>query len=174
MYPTRAALVAIVSFAMTFGTNAGAGFILDAEQKLGQALYLDKNLSLNRNQSCADCHSLNPSNDPQAGESRPAAGFVDPRNVETGSPVSEGSVAGRFGSLNAPSAGYAAFSPFFHWNSADGHYVGGQFWNGRADTLAGQAGEPFLNPVEMAMPSRWSVADRLKGKGVYVEALKGV
>ncbi len=174
MYPTRAALVAVISFAMASGTNAAAGFALDEEQKLGQALYLDRNLSLNGNQSCADCHSLNPSNDPHAGKSLPAAGFVDPRNVATGSPVSEGSVAGRFGSLNAPSAGYAAFSPFFHWNSADGLYVGGQFWNGRADTLAEQAGVPFLNPVEMAMPNRWSVVSRLKGRGDYVKAFKAV
>jgi cytochrome c peroxidase len=29
-------------------------------------------------------------------------------------------------------------------------YIGGQFWDGRAATLADQAKVPFLNPVEMA------------------------
>ena len=172
MYPTRASLIAVVSVALTFGANVEAEVALDPEQKLGQTLYLDRNLSFNGNQSCADCHSLNPSNDPKTGKPMSAAGFIDPRNVENGSPVSEGSVAGRFGSLNAPSAGYAAFSPFFHWNSAEGLYVGGQFWNGRANTLAEQAGGPFLNPVEMAMPNQWSVVSRLKGRSDYVKAFK--
>jgi len=119
-----------------------------AEQQLGEALYFDTNLSLNRNQSCASCHD-------------PASGFVDPVNVDTLSPVSAGSVDGEFGGLNAPSAAYAAFSPFFHWNGVDGLFVGGQFWNGRANTLAEQAAGPFLNPKEMAMPDEWSVVDRL-------------
>lgn len=118
-------------------------------QQLGEALYFDQNLSLNSNQSCASCHD-------------PDFGFVDPVNVLTLSPVSAGSVSGLFGGLNAPSAAYAAFSPFFHWNGVDGLFVGGQFWNGRANTLAEQAAGPFLNPVEMAMPDKWSVVDRLR------------
>lgn len=122
---------------------------LTAEQQLGEALYFDEDLSIDRNQSCASCH------DPQFG-------FVDPVNVQTGFPVSEGSIAGLFGGLNAPSAAYAVFSPFFHWNGIDGLFVGGQFWNGRANSLAGQAAGPFLNPVEMAMPDKWAVVDRLR------------
>lgn len=119
------------------------------EVQLGEALYFDQNLSLNRNQACASCHD-------------PGFGFVDPVNVQNLFPVSEGSVAGLFGGLNAPSAAYAAFSPFFHWNGVDGLFVGGQFWNGRANTLAEQAAGPFLNPVEMAMPDKWSVVERLR------------
>ncbi len=118
-------------------------------QQLGAALYFDQNLSLNSNQSCASCHD-------------PDFGFVDPVNVLNLSPVSAGSVSELFGGLNAPSAAYAAFSPFFHWNGVDGLFVGGQFWNGRANTLAEQAAGPFLNPVEMAMPDKWSVVDRLR------------
>jgi len=119
------------------------------EAQLGEALYFDLNLSLNKNQACSSCHD-------------PAFGFVDPVNVQTLFPVSAGSVDGLFGGLNAPSAAYAAFSPFFHWNGVDGLFVGGQFWNGRANTLAEQAAGPFLNPVEMAMPDQWSVVDRLR------------
>ena len=122
---------------------------LTAEQELGQALYFDQNLSVNHNQSCASCHD-------------PGFGFVDPDNVMYGTPISDGSFTDRFGGRNSPSAAYAMFSPFFHWDSAEGLYVGGQFWDGRANTLADQAAGPFLNPVEMAMPDKWSVVDRLR------------
>ena len=116
------------------------------EQQLGRRLYFDQNLSQNFNQSCASCHL-------------PIAGFADPdRNL----PVSEGSVAGLFGGRNAPSSAYAAFSPFFHWDAASELYVGGQFWDGRANTLAEQAAGPPTNPVEMALPDKWSVVDRLR------------
>jgi cytochrome c peroxidase len=40
-------------------------------------------------------------------------------------------------------------------------YVGGQFWDGRASRLADQAKGPFLNPVEMAMPSKAAVLARI-------------
>jgi cytochrome c peroxidase len=133
---------------------------------LGSRLYSDENLSLLRNQSCASCHQLTPAKN-QNGLPLPAAGFVDADNVERGSPVSDGSVQGRFGSLNAPSVGYAAFSPPFHWDTAEELYVGGQFWNGRASTLVEQAAGPFLNPNEMAMPSKSAVIDRLKANLSY-------
>jgi cytochrome c peroxidase len=133
---------------------------------LGSQLYSDKNLSLLRNQSCASCHQLTPAKDAN-GLPFTVPGFVDADNVENGSPVSDGSVHGRFGSLNAPSAGYAAFSPPFHWDATEELYVGGQFWNGRASTLVEQAAGPFLNPNEMAMPSKAAVIDRLKENASY-------
>lgn len=131
-------------FALSFHLNAQTTI-----QELGKALFFDRNLSLNKNQSCSSCH------DPQYG-------FADPRNVILKTPVSPGSVPSRFGNLNAPSASYAAFSPHFHWDGDEGLFKGGQFWNGRASTLAEQAAGPFLNPVEMAMPDKWSVVERLK------------
>jgi cytochrome c peroxidase len=158
-----------LGFALTAPVTIAASDGLTPEQALGKKLYEDVNLSLNRNQSCATCHSLNPSPG-----TPPTPGFVDPVNVATGSAVSTGSVAGRFGALNAPSAGYAAFSPFFHWDATEKHYVGGQFWNGRAATLAEQAKAPFLNPDEMAMPSAWAVITRLKQNADYVRRFKEV
>ena len=118
-------------------------------EELGEALYFDENLSFNGNQSCATCHD-------------PDFGFVDPDNATNLTPVSDGSFPALTGGLNAPSAAYASFSPFFHWNGVDGLFVGGQFWNGRANSLAEQAAGPFLNPVEMAMPDKWSVVERLR------------
>lgn len=149
-----------------------AGFtseLLTPEQRLGQALYFDQNLSLNRNQSCATCHD-------------PKAGFADPRNTADplNSPVSEGSIPGKFGDRNSPSAAYAAFSPFFHWEGTDPEeamFVGGQFWDGRANTLAHQAAGPFLNPMEMAMPEhpyKTQVVRRLAENRDYVRAFEEV
>lgn len=137
------------------------------ERLLGEKLYSDNNLSLNRNQSCATCHQLTPAIDPVTGQPYQAPGFVDADNAEKGTPVSDGSVAGAFGALNAPSAGYASFTPPFHWDAGQKLYVGGQFWNGRASTLAEQAGGPPLNPAEMAMPSKAAVIDRLKENAAY-------
>lgn len=139
---------------------------LTEEQQLGKLLYEDENLSLNRNQSCASCHSLRPVRQQNAFPKLVPA-FVDPENVKKGTAVSSGSLPHRKGSLNAPSVGYAAFSPLFHWDDEEGLYVGGQFWNGRASNLIEQAKQPFLNPVEMAMPSEGSVASRLKENKEY-------
>ena len=139
---------------------------LTEEQKLGKLLFEDKNLSLNRNQSCASCHSLNPAQQ-LSNVLKPVPGFVDPENVTKGTPVSSGSLPGATGSLNTPSIGYAAFSPLFYWNDEEGLYIGGQFWNGRASNLIQQAKLPFLNPVEMAMPSQWSVVSRLQENEEY-------
>lgn len=137
------------------------------EPLLGERLFSDKNLSLRRNQSCASCHQLTPAINAKTGLPFPAPGFADAENVEKGTPVSDGSVPGRFGRLNAPSVGYAAFSPPFHWDKAEELYVGGQFWNGRASTLADQAAQPFLNPAEMAMPGKAAVVGRLKEDAAY-------
>jgi cytochrome c peroxidase len=142
---------------------------LSAEQMLGQSLYMDVNLSLQRNQSCNSCHAIQAvAPDGLAAALPPVPGFVDPDNVRDGSAVSDGSLAGAEGALNAPSAAYARFSPHFHWDGDEGLFIGGQFWDGRAATLAEQAMGPPLNPVEMAMPSRWAVVTRLKENPSYV------
>ena len=132
----------MVSFVLTAAVATAA---LTPKQELGELLYKDMFLSLNANQSCESCHQ--------------SPGFADPLNASNpfNLVVSEGSVAGLFGGRNAPSAAYAAFSPFFHWNDIDGLFVGGQFWDGRENNLTGQAQGPFLNPVEMAMPDKASV-----------------
>ncbi|MFA5923094.1 MAG: cytochrome c peroxidase [Methylococcaceae bacterium] len=154
----------ILMLCLSFASEARE--MLTYEQQLGKLLYEDENLSLNRNQSCASCHSLKPMLK-QWTFPKLAPAFVDPENVKKGTAVSSGSLPHRKGALNAPSAGYAAFSPLFHWDEDDGLYVGGQFWNGRASDLTEQAKGPFLNPVEMAMPNEWSVVSRLKENKKY-------
>jgi cytochrome c peroxidase len=120
------------------------------EEELGQLLYFDRYLSLNQNQSCASCHD-------------PNAGWADPLNLRLPAEwqFSAGSDTTKKGGRNAPPAGYALFSPPFFFDAIEGLYTGGQFWDGRAPTLKDQAMGPFLNPVEMAMPSKAAVIDAM-------------
>lgn len=164
-YKNQSVITAGITF-LLFSINSHA-FDLTEEQGLGKKLYNDTKLSLNNNQACASCHSLKKVK--LFGEEKtPTPGFVDPENVVTSSPTSAGSVDGLFGGLNSPSAGYAAFSPTFFFDDIEGLWIGGQFWNGRAATLEDQAKGPFLNPVEMAMPSRWAVVTKLQDNPSYV------
>jgi cytochrome c peroxidase len=169
-----------VAVLLSGSLNSYAGQLLTAEQQLGEKLFSDENLSLNKNQACASCHSLSPAR----GKSlitKLVPGFVDPDNVKSGSAVSDGSIRGLTGSLNAPSVGYAAYSPEFHWHQEvdeDGNdaglYIGGQFWDGRASNLSEQAKMPFLNPVEMAMPNDLAVVSRLKQDKTYQRLFREV
>ncbi len=159
---------------LSSSTHAGLPQHLSKKAQLGKSLFNDTNLSLMRNQSCASCHSLKSAKSLSRDLNFHAPGFVDPDNVLTGSAVSDGSVKGEFGALNAASVGYAAFSPFFHWDGSEGLYIGGQFWNGRAATLQEQAKMPFLSPQEMAMPNKWAVVSRLKENRKYVKAFKRI
>lgn len=129
-------------------TPALAG--LKPDQELGKLLFFDRYLSINQNQSCATCHD-------------PGAGFADALNLRLPDvfPTSAGSFTDLFGGRNAPTAAYALYSPPFFWDSESELYTGGQFWDGRASTLADQAAGPFLNPVEMAMPSKAAVLEAL-------------
>ncbi len=132
------------------------GFLAHAEsglpttlEELGERLFFDTNLSANRTQSCASCHD-------------PENAFADPRGM-----ASPGDDGVSLGDRNAPTAMYAALIPEFH-NDEDGQWFGGQFHDGRAATLADQAGGPPLNPIEMGMPDEASVVARLKDDPAYV------
>lgn len=114
--------------------------------ELGRLLFFDATLSEPAGQSCASCHA-------------PARAFTDP---DTARPTSKGVDPRRFGSRNAPSAMYMAFSPAFHFDPKEEHYVGGQFWDGRAATLEEQAKGPFLNPLEMANPDKRAVVEKVR------------
>ena len=121
---------------------------------VGRAIFFDTNLSSGSNQSCASCHD-------------PATGFADP-GVSAIAPVSEGSVGGTFGNRNAPTAAYASFSPGFRLTSTartsegGSKYEGGQFLDGRRSTLAEQAKDPFLNPVEMNNADAVEVVNKVR------------
>ena len=122
--------------------------------QLGEALFHDENLSLNRSQSCASCHD-------------PEQGFSDPRRSADGA-FSLGDDGASLGNRNAPTASYAAFIPPFHQN-ADGKWIGGLFWDGRAADLEEQAGGPPLNPIEMGLPDKAVLVQRLLENPGYRE-----
>lgn len=120
-------------------------------EQLGKNLYTDKSLSYNGTQSCKSCH-------------HPRAGFADPANLHNPytNVVSVGADGFSLGGRNAPTAAYSGYSPILQ-QDVDGTWFGGMFWDGRAtgerlgDPIAEQALGPFLNPVEMAMPSKAAV-----------------
>lgn len=115
-------------------------------EQLGKQLFFDANLSKNSNQSCATCHD-------------PAVGYTGPdSNINAHGAVYPGSDPALFGNRKPPSAAYAGDSQPMVYDSGLG-WVGGMFWDGRADgsvlgdPLAEQAMGPFLNPLEMALAS---------------------
>ena len=136
--------------------------VTSTAEEVGKLIFEDTRLSANNNQSCASCHDA-------------AAGFADP-DVSNANPVSEGSIAGEFGDRNAPTAAYAMFSPAFAQITDPVRgliYAGGQFLDGRRDTLEDQARDPFLNPVEMANPDKLAVVNKVRN-GPYADKFKAV
>lgn len=113
---------------------------------LGAKIFNDINLSSPAGQSCASCHDSN-------------AGFADP---DSDFPTSEGAISGRFGSRNTPAIGYSVFTPPFHFDQAEGLFIGGQFLDGRASDLKSQAAGPFTNPLEMNNRSNNEVTEKVR------------
>ncbi|WP_455210158.1 cytochrome-c peroxidase [Kaarinaea lacus] len=117
-----------------------------AKQQLGSAIFFDKNLSFNNNQACGDCHS-------------PAAGWTgDISDINAHGAAYRGSITTRSGNRKPPSSAYATNSPIFYYDTQEGLFVGGNFWDGRAtgeklgNPAADQAQGPFINPMEHALP----------------------
>ena len=142
---------------------------LSTKERLGKALYKDKNLSKNRKMACATCHHKK-------------SAFIDIRRSPIGHMAALSANARKAGDRNVPTTAYASFIPKFHQEMMQGPihthlhnmYVGGQFLDGRASTLADQAKGPFLNPVEMQMPNKESVIERVKENRRYRRLFKRV
>ena len=149
-------LVLSLSLSCIAVETAQAGALSKVE--LGKQLYFDTNMSKNRTQACATCHD-------------PERGFADARSNDSESAFSLGDDGQSFGDRNAPTASYANQIPPFGKNK-EGIYVGGQFHDGRANTLADQAAGPPLNPIEMGMADEAAVVARLKENADYVAAFK--
>lgn len=152
-------LVAI-SVAVLAGSTLAGAIRFASKEALGEALFHDRNLSNNRSQACSSCHM-------------PEIGFADRHDTHKGNAVSLGDDGKSFGDRNAPTATYAAFSPSFH-KDANGVYIGGQFWDGRAKGLEEQAAGPPLNPVEMGMSDEKSIAARIAENPDYVAAFSAL
>ncbi len=140
------------------------------QEALGESLFNDTSLSFNRTQACSSCHDS-------------AKAFTDSNLDDEGNTVavSLGDDGVSTGDRNAPTATYATLTPEFQngtrtrFNSQQSDYsgwIGGQFHDGRASTLADQAGGPFLNEIEMGMPNKASVIERILENDQYVEAFE--
>jgi cytochrome c peroxidase len=116
------------------------------KESLGKLLFFDPTLSTPPGQSCAHCHS-------------PGTGFGDPNQQL---PVSRGAHPDRYGNRNDMTASYAAYIPPLEFDHAEGLWVGGLFWDGRANSLAEQAKGPPLNPLEMANPDAEAVVAAIR------------
>jgi len=151
--------------ALLFGICLGSAVLLGHAERpaeplaeLGRLLFFDANLSLDRTQSCATCHD-------------PAHAFTDGRDNGVAGAASLGDDGRSLGDRNAPTLTYAFLAPPFERDS-NGDFVGGLFLDGRSATLADQAAEPFVNPLEMRMPDAAAVVSRVRENPVYTSALQ--
>ena len=124
--------------------------ILTPTQALGKKLFFDSNLSTPKGQSCASCHI-------------PTNGFGGLNDL----PASEGALKKVFGSRNSPSIAYAAFTPYFQFDSVEQNYFGGLFWDGRVNTLSEQAKFPLLNHLEMNNSNISEIISKIKQQTTY-------
>ncbi|MGZ8260110.1 MAG: cytochrome-c peroxidase [Caldimonas sp.] len=118
--------------------------MVSAEAAVGEKIFFDPALSASGRHSCASCHV------PAVGHS-PANALA----VQLG-----GANSDLQGTRKVPAIRYLATSPAFVV-AADGTPTGGLFWDGRAGDFASQAGEPFLNPSEMANADKAAVVAKL-------------
>jgi cytochrome c peroxidase len=143
------AMGVVIAALVTLLCVAAPAFAADLtpEEQLGKALFFDTNLSDPVGQSCATCHA-------------PQVGWTGPdKHINRAGAVYPGAVTDRFGNRKPPAAAYGGDSPMLRYDAAEGLWIGGMFWDGRAtgwrlgDPLAEQALGPFLNPLEQNMAS---------------------
>lgn len=134
-----AALAAAVLSGCGGGTEADAAAgqpgsaALSVQASLGQKIFNDASLSASGRQSCASCHGADNAHAP-----------ANDLAVQLGGPLLD-----RQGRRQAPSIEYLGLNTAFTV-AADGTPTGGFFWDGRADSLQAQAGQPFTTDFEMA------------------------
>lgn len=125
------------------------------KEALGRLIFQDTQLSEPAGQSCATCHTAD-------------KGFAD-RDSRI---VSEGAVRGLYSQRNSMTICYSMYVPSLYFDDEEETYVGGLFWDGRSPSLQHQAGEPFLNPVEMGNPDRSSVVKKVRRASYYPELVR--
>ncbi len=113
--------------------------------RLGGQIFRDETLSASGRMSCQTCH-------------QPATAHASANDA----PAEFGGAALDLqGGRMSPGIRYLRSNGAFHFD-AEGTPTGGFFWDGRAASLEAQAAGPFLNPVEMAMPSKAAVVAQLR------------
>jgi cytochrome c peroxidase len=123
--------------------------------QVGKLIFFDSNLSNPIGQSCASCHNSN-------------VAFTDPNHSD----ISPGVVDGLFGNRNAPTVSYSKYSPALYYSNTDSTYIGGLFWDGRANDLKEQAQKPFFNQLEMNNLDLNMLVQKVKSASYYISFLK--
>ncbi|MEO8004399.1 MAG: cytochrome c peroxidase [Betaproteobacteria bacterium] len=136
--------------------NSAAPKALSAQASLGEKIFKDTSLSASGVQACSTCH------DPAFGHSPANANAV-----QAGDPA-----ATQTGKRKTPGIRYLATNTAFFFDD-EGTPTGGFFWDGRADTPALQAKEPFVSPFEMANADHASVITKLAA-ATYAAEFKSV
>jgi cytochrome c peroxidase len=142
------------------GTGTAAASTPSLAAQVGQKAFFDPTLSGGKNMSCASCHS-------------PQYAYGPPNSLS----VQLGSDPTRSGARATPSLRYKDATPPYSDNAANPDGVtlaaagGGFMWDGRAPTLAMQAGLPLLNPAEMNAPSKAAVVAAVQA-GAYADLFR--
>jgi cytochrome c peroxidase len=144
----------LTAVSVTFGSHFAHAEEMSPLQLLGQRIFSDKNMSEPAGQACSSCHD----------ESKAFTG-------NAGSPIAaiaQGSTADKLGTRNVPTLKYMAYSPplIFRGEADEKGEVnlvptGGQFWDGRANSLVDQVHGPLFNKVEMNNVDAVAVAAKI-------------
>ena len=143
------------------GDDTGTGgATLSLMAQVGKKAFVDQTLSGGRNMSCSSCHS-------------PQYAYGPPNSLS----VQLGSDPTKTGTRAVPSLRYKDATPPYadQATNPDGVTLaaagGGFMWDGRATTLADQAGMPILNPLEMGATSKANVVLAVQN-GSYADLFK--
>src|SRR6202030_272691 len=127
----------------------------EAVETLGELMNYDKNISPGRNQACASCHM-------------PYVAFSGPiPSVNLTMVAYPGTEHFRAGKRTAQRYTYAPFFPVLEFNTTQGTFFGGNFWDARAtgnklqSPDAQQAQGPPVDTQEMGFPDTACIAFRL-------------
>ena len=139
-------------------TIQGNGY--EAISVLGKLLNYDQNMSVNKNRACSFCHM-------------PYAGFGPPIPSVNLLPISyPGSSQFRFGKRNPQRYTYSPSFPVLNYNTTQGAFFGGNFWDARATGYllqspdAQQSQGPPVDSQEMGLPDTACIAFRIS-QAVY-------
>src|SRR5437868_5633589 len=134
-------------------TIHGSGYA--AVRTLGKLMNFDENMSPFRNEACASCHM------PYAAYSGPIP------SVNLTMIAYPGSFRLRAGKRTAQRYTYSPKFPVLEFNTTDGAFFGGNFWDGRSTGYklqspdAEQAQHPPVDSQEMGLPDTACIAFRL-------------
>jgi cytochrome c peroxidase len=125
---TKSLIVAAVVAMPLFFWSAGA-VALEPIELLGKNIFFDEKLSIPSNkQACASCHD-------------PAKGWILPNSrINSTTVVAPGAAPHALGNIKPPSNAYASFSPPFRPAGGFTPFVGGNFWDGRAEGCGATSG----------------------------------